>query len=288
MQDRPVSEKFMLVFLCGLAYFLLDAPFQMTGILPSYAGIKNFLPFTLGLFFGAYGVSGCISGSLLSSLLLHVSLYEAVYECFCIVITGLGMFSGWHYLVKSHKITFKTLPDYGRYIMLTAILSALCLRVPVSVSYCLFGVFVGVPVNILFSSLLYIEPVLPKNCVRSYDVDFCLFSGMDSLDGANEVIEMTADNYGMSMKRTHEIQSCLEELIIRILNADNDAKISVTLQYGDAISARLSYGGRKYNPFITGKDEDEIDIMSLKIIKHRAIRASFMYSGGKNIVHVVV
>ena len=288
MKAQPISEKLTLVLLCGLAYFLLDAPFQMTGILPSYAGIKNFLPFTLGLFFGIYGISGCVLGCIVSSFLLHLTLYDTLYECYCVSVTGLGMFTGWHYLVKSHKITFKTLPDYGRYIMLTALMSMLCLRVPVGVSYFLFGTFVSIPVNILFSSLLYIEPVLPKNCARSYDAEFCLLSGMDSLEGANEVIEMTAENYGLSMKKVLEIQSCLEELIIRILNADNDAKISVTLQYGDAISARLTYDGKKHDPFITGKDEDEIDIMSLKIIKHRAIRASFRYSGGVNIVHVVV
>ena len=288
MKDQPVSEKLMLVFLCALAYFLLDTPMQMTGILPSYAGLKNFLPFTLGLFFGIYGVSGCILGCVLSALLLKPALYDVMYECFCIAVTGLGMFRGWHFLVKSHKITFKTFPDYGRYIMLMAVLSALCLKIPVSASYFLFGTAISIPVNILFSSLLYIEPVLPRNCRRSYDAEFCLFAGKDSLDGANEVIEATSETHGLPAKRVLEIQSCLEELIIRILDADSDAKISVRLNYGEAISARLTYSGRKYNPFLTRKDEDEIDIMSLKIIKHRAIRASFRYSGGVNIVHVVV
>ena len=288
MKEQPIIERLTLVFLCGVTYFLLDAPLQVTGILPPYAGIKNFLPFTLGLFFGIYGVSGCVLGCVVSSLLLHPTLYDALYECYCVSVTGLGMFTGWHYLVKSHKVTFKTLPDYGRYIMLIVLMSVLCLRVPVSASYFLFGTFVSIPVNILFSSLLHIEPVMPKNYQRSYDAEFCLLFGMDSLDGANEVIETTAENYGLSMKRVLELQSCLEELIIRILNADKDAKISVTLQYGDAISAKLTYEGRKYDPFIIGKNEDEIDIMSLKIIKHRAIRASFRYSGGVNMVHVVV
>ena len=50
----------------------------------------------------------------------------------------------------------------------------------------------------------------------------------------------------------------------------------------------MTYNGKKYNPFLTRKDEDEIDIVRLKIIKHRAIRASYRYSGEVNTVHVVV
>ena len=288
MKDQPISERLRLVFLCGLAYFMLDAPLQITGILPSYAGIKNFLPFTLGLFFGIYGVSGCILGCAVSALVLDIALYDAVYECCCIAVTGLGMFWGWHFLVKSSKLTFKTLPDYGRYIMLMAVLSALCLKIPVSASYFVFGTAISIPVNILFSSLLYIEPVLPKNCRRIYDAEFCLLSGKDSLDGANEAIEATAQTHGLPDKKVREVQSCIEELISRILDDDSSAKISVTLNYGEAISARLTYSGKKYNPFLTRKDENEIDIVRLKIIKHRAIRASFRYSGEVNTVHVVV
>ena len=90
------------------------------------------------------------------------------------------------------------------------------------------------------------------------------------------------------MKRVLEIQSCIEELSIRIIKAQPNARISVSVIFGEAISARLHYAGEKYNPFRIEKDEDEIDIMRLAIIKHRAIRASFSYSGGVNQVHAVV
>ena len=63
-------EKFTLVIVSCLAYFMMDVPVQMTGILPSYAGIKNFLPSTLGLFFGLYGVTGCVLGCILSAIIL--------------------------------------------------------------------------------------------------------------------------------------------------------------------------------------------------------------------------
>ena len=212
MKDQPISERLRLVLLCGLVYFMLDAPLQMTGILPPYAGIKNFLPFTLGLFFGIYGVSGCVLGCMVSALVLDIALYDAVYECWCIAVTGLGMFWGWHFFVKSHKLTLKTLHDYGRYIMLMAVLSALCLKVPVSASYFLFGTFVSIPVHILFSSLLYIEPVLPKNCRRSYDAEFCLLAGKDSLDAANQAVEAAAETRGLPPKESGRFRAALRNL----------------------------------------------------------------------------
>ena len=51
---------------------------------------------------------------------------------------------------------------------------------------------------------------------------------------------------------------------------------------------RLDYAGIKYNPFRINKNEDILDIMSLKIIKHRALRASFVYSDKENKIHVVI
>ena len=278
----------MLVFLCGLAYFLMDVPVQMTGILPSFAGIKNFLPSTLGLFFGLYGVSGCIAGCILSALLVNHSVSAVMYECVCIAAVGLGMFYGWHFRNSDHRIHFKARRDYVRFTVLLAVLSGLCCDVRVSLAYFLTGLFIGVPVNILLSSLLYVEPVMPRGCSYEYDAVFCLMNGADSLDDANEMIESSALGRGITMKRVFEIQSCLEEILIRILKAVPDARVHVMLMFGDAISARMHYEGGKYNPFVIEKDEDDIDIMSLKIIKHRALRASFVYSEGINKIHVVV
>lgn len=113
-------------------------------------------------------------------------------------------------------------------------------------------------------------------------------AGAENLEGANETLENSAYKHGIEMKRVLEIQSCLEELLIRILNALPDANVHVMIQFGEAISARLVYAGKKYNPFMIANGEDEIDIMSLKIIKHRALRASFSYRYGNNYVHAVI
>ena len=283
-----MREKMKLILICALAYFVMDFPVQMTNILPSFAGIKNFLPFTLGLFFGAYGVAGCVIGCVFSALIINPEMAAVIHECWCIIATGLIMFYGWHFSSKTHRPSLKAWPYYARYIILLAVGCILCARVPVSVAYFLTGLTIGIPVTILFSSLLYIEPIIPSRYTYSPDVEFCLLPIAESLEEANELIEMSAMKRGVKMKRVLEIQSCVEELAIRIRKNDPDARISVSVIFGEAISARLHYGGKKYNPFHISPDEDEIDIMSLKIIKHRAIRASFSYSGDENFVHAVV
>ena len=288
MQRVSTHRELTLVCLSAGAYILMDLPVQMTGIFPSYAGIKNFLPVTLGLFFGLYGVIGCMAGCILSSLAVSFSAGAVMYECYCIAVTGLGMFFMWHILDKSGRIAFKSLRDYGRYIVILAVMSALCGRVPVACAYFLTGLFIGVPVNILFSSLLYVEPVLPRWCRFEYDTAFTLEDNADSLEAANQDIAFSAIDREIKPKRIYEIQSCIEELSIRIFKAIPEAKINITVQFGDAVSSRLEYDGIKYNPFLIEKDEDEIDIMSLKIIKHRALRASFSYYDGQNHIHVVI
>jgi|GEM_PF-6739666 len=283
-----MREKMKLILVCALAYFVMDFPVQMTNILPSFAGIKNFLPFTLGLFFGTYGVAGCVIGCVLSALIINPEMAAVIHECWCIIAAGLVMFYGWHMTAKTHRPSLKTWPDYARYIVLLVIGCILCGRVPVSLAYFITGLTIGIPVTILFSSLLYIEPIIPSRYTIFPDADFCLLPNAESIEGANELLEMSAMKRGVSMKRVLEIQSCIEELALRIRKNHPDARISVSVIFGEAISARLHYGGEKYNPFHISQDEDEIDIMSLKIIKHRAIRASFSFSGGENFVHAVV
>ncbi|MBR0168006.1 MAG: hypothetical protein IJQ08_04995 [Synergistaceae bacterium] len=283
-----MRERLKLIVICAVAYFVMDVPVQMTQILPSYAGIKNFLPSVLGLFFGICGVIGCVIGCVLSSCIVNPDMPAVIHECFCITAAGLIMFYGWHITAKTHRPSLKSWPDYARYIVLLAGGCMLCASLPISAAYFLTGLTIGIPVTILFSSLLYIEPIIPRRYTSFPDVEFCLLPNAESLEGANELLEMSAMKRDVKMKRVLEIQSCIEELAIRIRKNNPDAKISVSVIFGEAISARLHYGGKKYNPFRIDTNEDEIDIMSLKIIKHRAIRASFSYSGGENFVHVVV
>ena len=175
-----------------------------------------------------------------------------------------------------------------RYIFLTILASILCLNLDFMVSYFITGIVIGLPVNILFGSLLYVEPFVPSFAAIKYDAEFELENISGSLDKANDILESTAEGRYINLKRVFEIQSCLEELSIRIFSAIPEAKIKIKLIYYNAISMRLDYLGKKYNPFKVNKNEDILDIMSLNIIKHRALRASYIYTEGENKIHVVI
>ena len=282
------GKKVFIVSLIALVYVAVDISVLMTKFLPDYAGIKNAIPFVVGLFFGIYGVMGCCAGAVISSLIMDEPVIKILWECWCVTATGLCMYYGWHYFSKTHRIRFKQAEHYSRYIILAFIASILCFKPGYMVSYFLTGMIIGLPVNILFGSLLYVEPLLPAWCKMKYDAEFELDSKAESLERVNEILEETANEKKINLKRILETQSCLEELAIRIFNAIPDAKIKVNIIYYNAISMRLDYVGTKYNPFKINKNEDIFDIMSLQIIKHRALRASFFYLDGKNKVHVVI
>ena len=280
-------KKIFLILSISIIYILVDIPVLMTGFLPDHAGIKNVMPFVTGLFFGIYGVIGCCIGAVISSYIMAEPLSEILWECWCLIVVGLCMYYGWHKFSKTHRIRFKEMEHYSRYVFLTVIASILCLKPDYITSYFLTGIIVALPVNILFGSLLYVEPILPGGCTMKYDADFELTSAPESLVKANEILEETADGR-INIKRILETQSCLEELSIRIFNAMPDTKIKVSIIYYNAISMKLDYIGAKYNPFKINKNEDILDLVSLNIIKHRALRASFFYVDGENKIHVVI
>ena len=283
-----IQTKIFLIAISAFVYLLLDIPIRMTEILPFYAAIKNALPFILGLFFGLYGLLGICVGCVISSLFMGVSFYEILNECRCIIMAGGVMFYGWHYFSSSHRIHFKNVRHYIRYLLLSIVASILCFDFDYTLSYFICGIIIGLPANILFGSLLFVEPIMPVWCAYNYDTSFIIDDGGKNLENINEILQNTAEEKGIKLKRVFEIQSCIEELSIRIFNAIPDVKLHVRLIYSQAVSVRINYNGRKYNPFKVVRGESDIDIMSLKIIKHRALRASFMYYKGENKIHVVM
>ena len=295
---NSLRNRARLVLLPAAAYALMDLPVRMIGLLPPGLGLKNFLPVTLGLFLGPYGSLGGCLGCALSGALLSASPLSIATECACVLVVGCGMWGLWHLLSASHRVQLKRPGHYLRYALILAGLSAVCGllswrisgedALTVALTYALSGFLVGVPVNILLGSLLCVEPVLPPGYSLKDDAAFDLDPGPDALEAANEILEETAGERGLHMKRVFEVQSCIEELSIRVLGAEPEAKIRVQVRYDDAISLRMAWRGRKYNPLHISRDEDEIDVAGLKIIRHRALRASFRYQDGRNSVHVVI
>ncbi len=277
-----------IILASAVAYAVIDYPVQTTGLLSVHSGLKNFMPFTMGLFFGTHGVIGCCIGCVMSFAVLGLNYSAMLHECAYISVCGLGIWAGWHFFSHSHKIFFRTPKHYARYIILVAVLSAMCFDVKISCSYFICGILIALPLNILFGSVLGVEPVLPAGTSINDDADFVIDADPESLTRANDVLEEAGHTAGEKTKQIFELQSCIEELTIRILKAQPEAKIHVRVRFGYAVSVKMDSEGKKYNPFTITKDEDILDIMSLKIIKHRALRASYSYRNGKNFVHVIV
>lgn len=283
-----VGMNAKVIFVCALAYALIDFPVQSLRILPVHAGIKNFLPFSLGLFFGPGGVFGCCIGCVASFGILGLATEEILIECISITITGLGIWYGWHFASKEKEVHFRTVSHYAKYTFLVLVLSVVNLDIRVSFAYFVMGLLVSLPINILFGNILGIDPVLPDGSAIKNDAVFVIDAEAETLEAANETLELTGEEKGAKMKQVFEIQSCIEELSIRILNEIPDAVINVDVKYGYAVSVKLNYKGEKYNPFIIKQGENMLDIMSLRIIKHRALRASYSYRSGENFIHVII
>ena len=289
-----------LLALSALAYLLADLPIQLTGFLRfgSWIGIKSFLPVTLGLFFGPWGALGGMLGCIATGAILHTPLAELAFECICIALIGMGMWLLWHLCSGSGKVCFKQLRQYLLYAGLLLGLSLLCGLLslpliegalwPTVAAYSSLGLLVGLPVNIILGSLFCLENVLPPFRTAERDVSGWIDVDTASLDRMNEQLEDAALMRRIPRRRVFEAQSCIEEVSMRVLAAVPDAQIRLCVDFGDALSIRFSYAGAKYNPLRTGKDEDEVDVMSLKLIKHRAMRAMYAYRSGENQLHIVI
>ncbi len=297
-------EVLLRVCLTALLYLVLDLSVQYTGYLNfgPLVGLKSFLPATAGLFFGFHAVLGTCIGSAITALLLSTAWQYAVSECLVNLIIGLGIWLLWYRFPGSARLSFKTGKDLLRYFLLILLLSAfaallvLLLLGPVEairvfIAYSSLSLIVGTVVNILLSSILCVKAVCPPGFRVSDDLTFTLTASPDSLIAVNESVEDAAMQHRIRMKRVFELESCLEELSIRVFSALPQTEIRGSILFSDTISMRLTYDGGLYNPFHIGQEEDELDILSLKLLRHRALRAAYYaqsHQNGVNQIHLVI
>ena len=92
----------------------------------------------------------------------------------------------------------------------------------------------------------------------------------------------------VDMKRSFEMQGLVEEMYLRIIDIHPDAVIDVKANYDITFSVEFIYIGKRNNPFLNKGTEDQMAGAGLKLIKHRALLASYNYVYGENNVHVVI
>ena len=119
----------------------------------------------------------------------------------------------------------------------------------------------------------------------SYEIATRDFDLMEMQGG----IQMFAEKYGLSTRRTNRLQLCCEELIYEMLaNAceGNNVKISLDVTFAEvdnSVSIKFSCAGNSYNPLETNLD-DELDEEHLgaTILRGLAKNYSHEYSDGVN------
>ena len=300
-KKHPWRDGLKMLLLACVIYFLIDFPIRFTEAydFPDWVGIKSFLPFTLGMFFGPFAVFGAALGAVCTGLVCRTAAAECLTEVLCIVLAGTGSWLCWFAFHRGGKTRLEHFRDVGIYTAMVLCLSVLCggfseallgrnLILPTVGILAATGLLVGLPVNILLGGIFCVTPVLPWFCREEGFISFEL-TARDAGSGAvNEMIEAEALVRKIPMKRVFEIENCLEELYIRIRRKLPQASVCGKVELGSTISLRIWVDGTKYNPFLKEADEDEIDLLSLKLLRHRALRASWAYADGQNVIRIVV
>lgn len=307
MTNSAKINRIILIITSAIIYFALDFIVRKTGFLNfnSYLGLKNFLPVTLALLFGTYGIIGEVIGCTLSALIIKTTIPFLIMEYICIVLPGFITWFLWHIGSYTHKIHFKWPINFFRYFVIIVVSYVICGFISrwlinpeaffdIVVWHVSLSILIGIPIDIMYSGLMCLNPILPpikengKYIKIIDDIVFTLTNDVVDFGKLNEKIEEFAMGRAIDMKRMLEIQSCIEEFYIRITQHNPDVVIDFRANYDVTFSVEFNYLGKKYNPLFVSKDEDEMDTMGLKLIKHRALLASFNYFYGENNVHVVL
>ena len=303
VNDRKISRALFIGYTLATAiiYVLLDLPIRLTNAypFPTCIGIKSFLPFSCGIFFGPAGALGTVLGAAVSGVIDHSALVKILGECLCVLTVAMGSWLLWYAVYRNGHIRFERFREVGIYIAIVLGLSVACgviftvlmapdLFLPVFFGYMIMGLLVGLLVNIMLGGIFCVIPVLPPFCKPAEGITILMTAESPRIDEINEAIEMEAMARKIPMKRVFEIENCLEELYIRVQKNLPSSEIHGRVEMGSTISMSIWVAGEKYNPFRARAGEDEMDQVGLKLLRHRALRASYDYGDGQNRIHVVV
>lgn len=300
MDHNDTIRKIMCLLASAGIYLLLDLPARLIGFMgiESFAGPKNVLPLLLGLLMGGFSVPGMCLGVLSSAVLCGSPAGETTAELMSIPIQALGGRFLW-YVKNTRPPGLKHGSDYIRFLLIVAVMAPLS-AIPalailgvsawaVQAVFCgVFTVLAGIPVLILITSILCIQPVCPQGKTPAPDIDCRLSPDLSGLGAANEQIEAFCEARGIPMKKVLAVENCMEELVLRIQTAGTNVTICASLYINENVSLFLSFPGRRYNPLRRNPDEEAADLWSLTLIRERALRASHRYAGGVNRLHIVI
>lgn len=305
--NKEIIQKFRLIIISFFVYFALDFPIRVLNL--SYFepcfGLKSFLPITLGLLLGIYGIIGEVTSVIVSFIITKTNINYLFIELIFVILPGFTIWILWNSFTKKPGLSFKHFLSYIKFILISAISFMISTIISFYVFnyndpirlflwYFILTLLIGIPTLILYRGIFCIKPIIPKKNFKGEeiiikdDIDACLNNDSKSIADFNQIFEDFALSKNIGMKKIFEVQNLIEELYIRIIKAYDKINIKLTINYDITFSIEFSYEGEKHNPLRILKTEDNVDVMGIKLIKHRAITAAYDYLFGENFVHLVI
>lgn len=306
-KTRLIIEHSRYVLLSCIIYFCFDYLVYRTNFLQvySFVGLKSFLPIILGLNYGLYGVIGELIAIFIKYYLTGIGLIFINMECMIVIIIGIGSWFLWHISSITHRIHFRFVFHYVRYTLIVLSLSFICALIgyklinniafeEIMIWVVFMSILVGIPIEIIYAGLMNMNPVLPplyrngKRISLYYDIEYTLYNEPRSLQDFNARLEAVAEREKVSMKKLFEVQNIVEEIYLRIMKNNPKTIIDISLGCDIKFSIEFLYIGKRFNPFYVKKGEEDVDVIGLTIIKHRALLSFYNYNYGLNKIHIVI
>lgn len=304
---RIIKNHITLTLLSAILYFCFDYFIYKTSFLQvySFVGLKSFLPMTLGLNFGIYGVAGELIAVSIKRIIMNTTMSFYIVECLIIIIIGIGTWFLWHIKSSTYRIHLRNVENYIRFVLIIVFLSLICSLIglkliniyafkEIFVWNVSLSILVGIPIEIIYGSLMNLDPILPplyKNGKRIElvdDIRYSVTADVNTFAEFNDKLVEVLEKEQVPMARSFEIQNIAEEIYLRIIKKYPNIIIDVKANYDINFSIEFLFIERKYNPFRVERGEERADIAGLQIIKHKALLASYKYNYGLNFVHIVM
>ena len=298
---RDLTSYLIIVCICTTCYFLIDIFLLSTHVLKfsAFVGIKNVLPIILGMFYGPVGTIGCVLGCVFTHCIINTQFNDFLIEMISIILVSNLSFFIWYFKKKDDRMSLKKKADYYRFgiiVLSSSLISALVAlllkgthaAVEAFFGYFVMGIFIGIPIIIIVTSVLWVERLSPKS-ISSYPYfERIIDSTPESFIDFNEQLELFAAK--LPMKRLFEIENCVEEVMILVKDNVPGFELRVRVQIDDSVSIRFSYPGDKYNPLHFEKNSEVGESSGIKMIAYRALRASYRYvkRHTTNYIHIVM
>lgn len=299
----PKESPFATGSLIALGYIAVTFPFFESNFLGRglYAGPGCCFLFIIGLLFGRIGVWGCLAGCLGGILIQSLSIWEAVFQVTAAVWLLICPQVLWYSGRSAREAALRTGRDFMKYMVIsliasggTGLIGGICFKSSIHIAEVAAFTFfwcaaAGIPVIILMLSIMGIQIQCPPSARTPNDLDLQISGQKEEIGMVNDKIEHLCQERGMDARTLYRLMSCLEELLLRIMeNGSAASGIKIHVRICETIILSVTCCGPPYNPLHMDSREQMEELMGLKMIRQMSLRASYRRVGGENQIKIVM